>query len=736
MMEYDLARIDYILCGITFPDTLKILPNPGHKTLQKFAVGDKNGVLQCLCIKDEEPIVQFKTLPGKPITSIQVASTNGNHIDKIFAASGHEVKGYTRKGKVFLTIETSVSETITSMCILNSDLVLCSGRTVTFYRDLKEIYTYACEDRVLDIAAFSTPNSTRVRLLVLIGNKGAAVIENGELLARTQISSGPTRLIVPPAQRSSEVTVFYGAADGSIGLIQYETDLSSTCLVEGGGLGAVVCVGWYFSNGAHLAVGRHDGSVQLYLVDLDNVNEKPRLKFTYFCGEPITSVCGGSVGTEETELLVSTFSGRVFALRSQRLISGGVALNNMTPEALASRRNKLELEVARLEKQTAAEREKYQRNTRSLNAGMSTPPLLEIQYELTGAMLNGWQEVIITAGVPLDMLFIYCNKKVEVQTDSAAVLSVCPPQGKASEILATVRCQAGTRRIWLQMRAVVDCGPEMTECTQVLVYVLPAGAPRIARLIKLSLPALPQYSQHDDPDRDDDRVWCELRLSGGFSVAEMTSWLSDALPGELPRPAVSISFARVHCLLKTVIICRYQSFDWLIRKKSFRRGSAVFKSDNVSTIATLKDLLSYCSLKRAIRVDISCDIPEMCCLMLFKSIKDQFLSEYQRKKEFILKEAIGALDLDVNIINSESEPILCEEYVRVWKSVDTTKNTLFFNELAATVEQWYSDWCKLSLYGRDNSSQKTQLKLALQECQVNNIEGILSLKDLQINSNM
>lgn len=59
------------------------------------------------------------------------------------------------------------------------------------------------------------------------------------------------------------------------------TDLSSKCLVEGGGLGAVVCVGWYLSNGAHLAVGRHDGSVQLYLVDLDNVNEKPRLKFTY-----------------------------------------------------------------------------------------------------------------------------------------------------------------------------------------------------------------------------------------------------------------------------------------------------------------------------------------------------------------------------------------------------------------------------------------------------------------------
>lgn len=39
----------------------------------------------------------------------------GTQADKVFTASGNEVKGYTRKGKVFLTIETSVSETITSM---------------------------------------------------------------------------------------------------------------------------------------------------------------------------------------------------------------------------------------------------------------------------------------------------------------------------------------------------------------------------------------------------------------------------------------------------------------------------------------------------------------------------------------------------------------------------------------------------------------------------------------------
>lgn len=52
--------------------------------------------------------------------------------------------------------------------------------------------------------------------------------------------------------------------------------------MEGRELGSVVCVGWFVGNGGtHLAVGRHDGSIQLYLIDLENIAKKPRLKFTY-----------------------------------------------------------------------------------------------------------------------------------------------------------------------------------------------------------------------------------------------------------------------------------------------------------------------------------------------------------------------------------------------------------------------------------------------------------------------
>ncbi|KAJ8725033.1 hypothetical protein PYW07_015991 [Mythimna separata] len=676
---------------------------------QKFAVGDKNGVLQCLSIKDEEPVVQFKTLPGKPITSVHLACAMGTQADKIFTASGNEVKGYTRKGKVFLSIETALTETITSMCIIGSDLILCSGRTVTYYRDLREYNSYVCDDRVLDIAAFA---NTRIRLLVLVANKGAVLLENGKLISRTVISSGPSRLAVPPSTHVTDIVAFYGAGDGSIGIISYEElTLSSKCLVDGRGLGSVVCLGWYFSNGNyHLSVGRHDGSIQLYLMDMEHFGEKPRLKYTYFCGEPVTSVTGGCVGTEESELLVATFSGRVFALRSSHLVTGA----KVPQDILTARRGKLEVEVARLEKQTANEREKYQRNTRSLHAGLSTPPLLDIQYELLGALSDGWQEVRITSAVPLDMLFIYCSKKLEMQTDTAAVLSICSSKETGSDLLASVRCQAGTRRVWVKMRDSSDSPTESKfEGKRVLIYALPVGAPRVARLVTLKLPALPYYSGHVATEKNfenPERVWCQLEIAGSFSVAEMTSWLTEALPGELPRPASNVSFTRSHTLLETVLICQYQ------------RGSATFKSDNVSTIATIRNIVSNCSVEKSIRVEISCDIPDSCCLRSFKNLESKFKAEYQKNKDIILKKAISMLDLDSSM--NEEGPLLCQDYARVWDSRDSINETQF-DELVETVVQWYSDWRALSVH-ENYSNVTSKLRSALTECRLDDVCKILS----------
>lgn len=47
--------------------------------LKKIAVADKDGVLQIFSSKNEEIQLNFKTLPGEPITALDIGISQGNH---------------------------------------------------------------------------------------------------------------------------------------------------------------------------------------------------------------------------------------------------------------------------------------------------------------------------------------------------------------------------------------------------------------------------------------------------------------------------------------------------------------------------------------------------------------------------------------------------------------------------------------------------------------------------------
>lgn len=59
--------------------------------------------------------IHFKTLPGPSITVMKLAGAVGTPPDKIFVACGNEIRGYNKKGKLFLSFNTNLTENITCM---------------------------------------------------------------------------------------------------------------------------------------------------------------------------------------------------------------------------------------------------------------------------------------------------------------------------------------------------------------------------------------------------------------------------------------------------------------------------------------------------------------------------------------------------------------------------------------------------------------------------------------------
>jgi Bardet-Biedl syndrome 7 protein len=161
-MELELTRVDYTLVGITLQNSLKLLPTKKAKEQQKFVIGDQDGVVQLLSAKKDEATVHFKTVPGEKIASIQLGGSQGSVNDKIFVANENQIIGYNKKGKVFLTFDTNLTEPIKSLFVAGNDLIVCGNHVYTHYKDCKESGSYLCGDTIVDCNVLCPNNASRV----------------------------------------------------------------------------------------------------------------------------------------------------------------------------------------------------------------------------------------------------------------------------------------------------------------------------------------------------------------------------------------------------------------------------------------------------------------------------------------------------------------------------------------------------------------------------------------------
>jgi Bardet-Biedl syndrome 7 protein len=158
-MELELSRVDYALVGITLQNAMKILPTKKAKEQQKVVIGDQDGVVQLFSAnKKDEIIVHFKTVPSNRITSVQLGGSIGSVPDKIFIANENQIIGYNRKGKVFLSFDTNLTEPIKSLFVVGNDLIVCGNHVYTHYKECKESGSYLCGDTIVDCNALCPHN--------------------------------------------------------------------------------------------------------------------------------------------------------------------------------------------------------------------------------------------------------------------------------------------------------------------------------------------------------------------------------------------------------------------------------------------------------------------------------------------------------------------------------------------------------------------------------------------------
>ncbi|XP_008266138.2 BBSome complex member BBS7 isoform X2 [Oryctolagus cuniculus] len=594
-MDLVLNRADYVQVGVTSQKTMKLLPASRHRATQKVVIGDNDGVVMCFGMKKGETVTVFKTLPGLKIERLELGGVLNTPQEKIFVAAGSEIRGFTKRGKQFLSFETNLTESIKAMHISGSDLFLSANYIYNHYCDCKDQHYYLSGDKINDVICLPVERVPRITPVLACQDRVLRVLQGSDVMYEIEIPGPPTVLELYNGNGgNSGEDILFGTSDGKLGLIQITASkpIHKWEIRNEKKRGGVLCIDSFDIVGdgvKDLLVGRDDGIVEVY--SFDNANE-PVLRYDQVLSESVTSIQGGCVGKDGyDEIVVATYSGWVTGLTTEPIHKESgpgeeVKINQEMQNKISSLRSELE----HLQCKVLQERENYQKSSQSSKAKSAVPSFSindkftlnkdDASYSLVLEVQTAIDNVLIQSDVPIDLL--------DVDKNSAVVsFSSCDSE------IRSIEGQYGTLQAYVTPRI-------QPKSCQVRQY----------QIKPLSLHQRTHFIDHGRPMNT-------LTLTGQFSFAEVHSWVVFCLPEvpEKPPAGECVTFYFQNTFLDTQL------------ESVYRKGEGVFKSDNISTISILKDVLSKEATKRKINLNISYEINEVSVKHTLKLIHPKL--EYQ-----------------------------------------------------------------------------------------------------------
>ncbi|XP_042193764.1 Bardet-Biedl syndrome 7 protein isoform X1 [Callorhinchus milii] len=655
-MELNLNRVDYLQVGVTSQKTMRLLPASGKRATQKVVIADHDGVIFCFGMKRGEAVPVFKTLPGQKVSRLELGGAIGTPQEKIFIATGSEVRGFTKKGKQFLSFETNLTESIRAMHVSGPDLFLCASYIYNHYCDCKDQDYYLSSDKINDITCLPIEKLGRITPILACKDRVLRVLEGSNLLYEFEVSGEPTVLALHNGNGgNSGEEIIYGTSDGKLGLVQItgNSPVHLWEMLNEKKRGGILCIDYFDILGdgvKELLVGRDDGMVEIYAFDANN---EPGLRFEHALSESITSIQGGCFGKEGyDEVLLGTYTGWVTGLTTepiQKEVGPGdeVKMNQEMQNKVLN----LRVELEQLQGKLLQEREKYQQSAQSSGA-VSAVPVFSVNdkfvlnrddasYSLILEVQMAIDNVLLQSDIPIDLL--------DVDKTSAVVsFSGCDIEQNGNFLLATYRCQANTTRLELKIRSIEG------QYGILQAYITPRLQPKTCQVHQYQIKPLSLHQRTHSFDQT--RPVNTLTLTGQFSFAEVHSWVVFCLPEVPDKVPVgdNATFYFQNTFLDTELECYY------------KKGEGLFKSDNISTISILKDVLSKEATKRKINLNISYEINEESVGHTLKLIHPKLEFQLLLAKKVQLIDALKELR-----VHEGNVDFLIPEYRSILEEADT-----------------------------------------------------------------
>jgi len=756
-MELTLNRQDLVQVSATCRKTMRLLPSK-KKQQQKVLVGDDTGSLLCFGMKRYEQEQVFKTPPtGKEISRVELSGVDDER-DKIFWASGSTVRAMTKKGKEYLRFNTNVTETIRSMYVGDEDIHTGGDYIYNQFVSCKDTGFYMATDRINDITCERLSGSKAPEIMLGCQDRMVRVLHaSGSDLLFEQAMDGPVctleqyhnpvpgkgavsqgggfgpsspdRRAAYDANDGSFKELVYGTENGQLGLLLVDGRLMRRGWVvdpmaegrraKSGGVQCICTHDVSHDGIKDLIIGRDDGLLEVWSFDM---GPHPKLVFERALHESLTSVdCGLVCNTNYDEVVVATYSGKVISFSSQpsgaetdepaeqpekKTSKKGRAARGQQPEeeggSVKERGDRkirgLRQEIEKLHEKVEKEKERYGKVSESLIAA-------EVQFKMNDKWTlkpeDACYQLHVELSMPLETVLLQCDVPIELlDADSnVAIVSLTPPAPGSAGVLATYRCQAGVNVNRLELNIRTSEG----RYGSLQAYVWPRISPKTARAASYPIKPLSLHTRlHEVGDESALPLMSILKITGTFSLPEVHSWVVACLP-EVPARLQneSATFAFRNTFLDTLLLCAYQG------------GEAVFRSDSLTTLAIVKEVVTKEATARKIQIQVSVEAKEETVPALLRRIDPMMRYQLSLSNKVKLIETLKEVKMQ-----EPDTSFLAPEYVEILDNEEQIKKELKeqpgrLQFLYGIITDLYVDNYKFK--GQNVTQHVPQLQRALEE---------------------
>ncbi|PIC40358.1 hypothetical protein B9Z55_011728 [Caenorhabditis nigoni] len=483
------SRTDFAQVGTTNRGCMKVIPADKEKDFDLIVVGGQNGSLICLSRKSNDTTIVFKTPPGPPIQSLALGGSPANKKkDKVFFASGNQVRGVNKKGKIFFSMETTMAETANRMFVKGVDVVLTGRKSYSRYHDTQDSNNYLCTEDIHDVVSLVYEEAWGAReytSVLACGNSTLQVIEGNNLGYEVRLESIPFTVSLFMGDGGfSKTLVLYGTKSGRLGLasvpqkggkIVWEIQTTSSACVT-----TIVCYTVTGGEFPDIIVGKEDGLIEIYVID---ETDHAHLYGTFACEESITGIsCGHVASKTETDIIVCTFTGWLFSLAktSRPLIENLPVAANFSVKM-----QQLRSEVEELQSKVNEERLRYEEITKRQGGGAGSTffHAFQVHENFEYSPVHNAYNLTIELVIPIDFVVVQSQlpiRLMEVEKNASVVSEVHQDGLNPWPLLASYRCQANVCRLELRVQAnegdsgVINlyvCPKIMPKCAQKKTYL-------------------------------------------------------------------------------------------------------------------------------------------------------------------------------------------------------------------------------------------------------------------------